>query len=382
MLKAVFLLILAAAALYGLIVAAFYFYLGDPSDKAPLYEGVIIADERQRPVASRFHHASTAAEVVEGIDLKGRNIVITGGHSGTGLEAVRALAARGAHVTALARDIERAGANLADMPNVTVEYVDLLKPASIQAFAERFVASGRPLHVLINGAAIMATPLEYDRRGYERQFATNVLGAYELTVRLLPALVRTNGARVVNLASRGHRAGGVLFDDIHFRRTEYSGMRAYAQSKTALILLSVKLDEMLKVGNIRVFAVHPGPVPATDLFAAGKVGYGSPGLLRFAAKVWRVLHATEALNLVRRPKNVGDVYKTPAQGAATTVWAATSAELADSGGVYLEDSNIAPIMPDGSPAPFGVRPWALDPFSARRMLALCVEMTGVAFETP
>ncbi|MDR1888064.1 MAG: SDR family NAD(P)-dependent oxidoreductase, partial [Zoogloeaceae bacterium] len=135
MTKAILLLILVVAVFYCASVAAFYFYLGDPSGDAPLYEGEIIADEKQQPIASRYGHASAAAEVVEGIDLKGKNIVITGGHSGTGFEATKALAARGAHIIALARDTERARANLAGVPNVEVDYVDLLEPASIQAFA-------------------------------------------------------------------------------------------------------------------------------------------------------------------------------------------------------------------------------------------------------
>jgi len=283
-------------------------------------------------------------------------------------------------VIALARDVKRARRNLGDISNAEVECVDLLKPESIDAFADRFLRSGRPLHVLINSAGIMGTPLQRDARGYERQFATNVLGHFQLTVRLIPALERAQGARIVNLASRGHRAGGVNFDDINFKHAEYSGMRAYAQTKTALVLLSVKLDEMLRGRNIRAFAVHPGPVPSTDLFAAGRVGFSPPyvvDLARFNAKFVRATHMTELLNFMRRPRNVGDLYKTVQQGGATTAWAAASPDLNGKGGVYLENCNIAVIVPNGSSAPFGVRPWALDEQSAGRLWEVCQTMTGI-----
>ncbi|MDR2364597.1 MAG: SDR family NAD(P)-dependent oxidoreductase [Zoogloeaceae bacterium] len=379
-LKIAAMLCLLLAFLYGGFVAHFQYSLHDPSASAPLYDGPVIPDDRQKPLPSRFGHETAAAEIVEGLDLRGKTIVITGGHSGTGLEAVKALTSAGATVIALARDVERARENLRGIAPVEIEAVDLLQPESIDAFAEKFLASNRPLHVLINSAAIMGTPLERDRRGYERQFATNALGHFALTIRLLPALERANGARIVNLSSRGHRAGGALFDDIHFEHTEYSGMRAYAQSKTALALLTVKLDALLQERNIRAYAAHPGPVPSTDLFAAGRVGSDSPHAVRLArlhARLARALHVTEVLNFFRRPKNVGDLYKTAQQGAATTVWAAVSKDLEGIGGVYLEDCDIAVLVPDGSPAPFGVRPWALDKEAAERLWRLCEEMTGI-----
>lgn len=171
----------------------------------------------------------------------------------------------------------------------------------------------------------MDMPLQRDKRGYERHLATNVLGHFQLTARLYPALLKAGGARIVNLSSRGHRAGGVHFEDINFGRTEYSGMRAYTQTKTALSLLAVKLDDMLKAQNVQAFAVHHGPVPSIDLFAGGWVGNDSPamvGLARFSAKPARGLKVTELLNLLRRPLNIGELYKTVEQGGATTAWAA------------------------------------------------------------
>lgn len=375
-------LVLVLLVSYGAFTTLFYLSLKDPSASAPLYEGPIIADERQQPIHTPFNHATEALDVVRGMDLKDKIVVITGGHSGTGLEAVKALASAGATVIALARDVDRAKKNLKGIPNIEIARVDLMEPQTIDAFAKEFLSSGRPLHVLINSAAIMDVPLQRNKKGYERQFATNVLGHFQLTARLYPALARAKGARVVNLSSRGHRAGGVLLDDIHFARTEYSGMRAYAQTKTALVLFTIKLDDMLKDKNIRAFAVHPGPVPSSDLFAAGRVGRDSASkvwLARLSAKIARALHVTEVLNFVRRPKNIGDLYKTVQQGGATTTWAAVGRELDGKGGVYLEDCNIAVVVPDGSPAPFGVRPWALDKKAAERLWDLCEEMTGIPF---
>ncbi|SEN01430.1 Short-chain dehydrogenase [Luteibacter sp. UNCMF331Sha3.1] len=371
-------------ATYGGIVGLFYKALGDPSASLPLYVAADIPNARQHPIPSPFGHRTTAMDVVNGIDLRGKVVVITGGHSGTGREAVRALARAGATVIVLARDVERARRGVSGITNTTVENVDLLKPASIDAFAARYVQSGRPLHILINNAAILGTPLERDERGFERQFATNVLGHYQLTVRLLPALERANGARVINVASRGHHAGGVLLDDINFHTTPYTGMRAYAQSKTALILLSIKEDALWRDKQIRVFATTPGPVPTSDLFAAGGVGRKPSRqvmLGRFVAATLRAVHATEALNLLRRPKNEGDLYKTVQQGGATATWAAVSRDLDGKGGVYLEDCDIAPVVPDEGRAPYGVKSWALDSCAAHRLWSLCEAMTGVRTPT-
>ena len=371
-------------ATFGVHSTLFYKSLNDPSASSPLYNGQILSDVRQCAIDSGFNHQTVAKDVVKRLNLTGKNVVITGGHSGTGREAVRALAGTGATIIALARDVRRARENLRGIPNTEIEYVDLLEPSLIDTFTAKFVKSGRPLHILVNSAGIMGTPLQRDTRGYERQFATNVLGHFQLTVGMIPSLERANGARIINLSSRGHRAGNVNFDDINFEHTEYSGMRAYAQTKTALALFSVKLDEMLRGRNIRAFAVHPGPVPSTDLFAAGRVGFEPQYLVdlaRFNAMVVRATHQTELLNFVRKPENIGDLYKTVQQGGATTAWAATSPDLDRKGGLYLEDCNIAVVVPNGSSAPFGVRPWALDGESASRLWVACEKMTGVCFRT-
>lgn len=203
-----------------------------------------------------------------------------------------------------------------------------------------------------------------------------------MTLKLLPALKKAAGARIVNLSSRGHRVGGVLFDDINFEHTPYGGMRAYAQSKTALSLLTVKEDELFKPYNIRAFAVHPGPIPTSDLFVGSMVGYAPAykiALNKLMAASLINLYATEILNWIRKPKNTGDIYKTVQQSGATTTWAATSPDLNGKGGLYLEDCNIAAVVPNGSKAPFGVRPWALDKSSADSLWKLCEKMTGVSF---
>ncbi|MDR2813424.1 MAG: SDR family NAD(P)-dependent oxidoreductase [Prevotellaceae bacterium] len=351
--------------------------------EAHSYEEDVINDEKQHPITTKWNHSTIAMDIMEGVDLRGKNAIVTGGYTGFGIETTKALVSAGAHVTVLARDVERAKSNLRKVENVEIEYFDLLIPESIDAVAEKFLASGKALHILINHAGIINTPLTRDKRGYELQLATNMLGHFELTAKLYPALVKANGARIVNVSSRGHRAGGVIFDDINFNHTEYNGMVAYAQSKTALILFTLKLDELAQKDSIRAFAVHPGPIPSTDIFAESGVGIDSEfkvSLKRNLAKFMRTFNITALQNFVRYPKNIGDVYKNVQQGAATSVWCAVSDDLKGKGGVYCEDSNIAVVVPNGSMAPFGIRPWALDIEAAERLWKLCEEMTGVKFE--
>ncbi|TGJ98651.1 SDR family NAD(P)-dependent oxidoreductase [Leptospira langatensis] len=322
-------------------------------------------------------------DVVKGLDLTGKIIVMTGGHTGTGREAAKAFLSVGAKVIALAPDIEWAKSNLKGLKNVEIEYLDLLIPSSIESFTQKFLKSNRQIDILVNSAGIHNTPLQRDARGFERQFATNVLGHFELTVKLIPALKKANGARIVNLSSRGHRLSNVIFEDINFEHTPYNGMVAYAQSKTALSLLTVKEDELLQKYHIRAFAVHPGPIPTSDLFAGSMVGYSPEykvNLSKLLAVTLRTFYATEILNFLRRPKNIGDIYKTVKQGGATTVWAAVSSDLNGKGGLYLEDCNIAPIVPIDSKAPFGVRPWALDKNAADKIWKISESMTGIYYK--
>lgn len=198
----------------------------------------------------------------------------------------------------------------------------------------------------------------------------------------MPALKEADGARIVCVSSRGHRWGGVIFDDVNFEHTEYKPMRAYAQSKTANALFAVKLDKLVKKDGIRAFAVHPGPIPSTDLLTESNAGIASPfkvKSLRLMAKIMRGAHLTGFANVIRRPKDSHDLYKTVQQGAATTVWAATSGDLNNLGGLYLEDCNVAEIVRDDPKISYGVRPFAIDEENADKLWTLSENMLGTNF---
>jgi len=325
----------------------------------------------QSPIHSGFGPASTAQDVLAGIDLSGKTAIVTGGHAGLGLETTRALRQAGARVIVPARDVTRAREALGELGELGVDVaaMDLMDPSSIDAFAAAFVASGAPLHILINNAGIMACPLTRDARGFEAQFATNHLGHYQLTVRLWPALVRAQGARVVALSSLGHRYAAVDIDDPNFERREYDRWIAYGQSKTANALFALELDALGKASRVRAFSVHPGRI-LTDL-----AKHMSREDLRNAG----------ALDDEGRPViDLSRGMKSPAQGAATSLWAATSPLLDGLGGVYCEDCDIAALAPDtdathaGSGAmASGVRPWAVDPAAAKQLWALSETLTGV-----
>ncbi len=219
---------------------------------------------RQKPLGTGLGATTTAAEVIHGISLHGKTAIVTGGYSGLGLETARILRSAGAEVIVPARDVARARAALAGV-DARVEPIDLLDPASIDALADRFLATGQPLHLLINSAGIMAVPFQRDSRGYEPQFATNHLGHFQLTRRLLPALRQAGGARIVSVSSWGHHFSPVLFDDPHFQQTAYDPWVGYGQSKTANILFALALDERFAAEGIRAFAVHPGGIIDTNL---------------------------------------------------------------------------------------------------------------------
>ncbi|WP_454726499.1 MULTISPECIES: oxidoreductase [Cupriavidus] len=325
----------------------------------------------QQPIGSGFGAASTASEVIAGIDLAGKTAIVTGGYSGLGRETARVLRAAGARVIVPARDVARARAALAGI-DVEVEPMDLLDPASIDAFAARFLAGGQPLHILVNSAGIMAVPtLTRDARGYEWQFATNHLGHFQLTVRLLPALRQAQGARVVSVSSLGHRYSPVVFDDPDFERRPYDPWSAYGQSKTANILFAVALDARGRGDGIRAFSLHPGAIVDTGL---GKY------LTREQLVAAGVLDADG--NPVRDPSRQ---LKTVAQGAATSVWCATSPRLDGMGGVYCENVDVASIM-SGPPETMdmrdamrlaGVMAYAIDPAAADRLWALSETRLGL-----
>jgi NAD(P)-dependent dehydrogenase (short-subunit alcohol dehydrogenase family) len=336
----------------------------------------------QTPIQSRYNFKSTAHQVIAKHNLQGKVAIVTGGYSGIGLESTRVLAKAGARVIVPVRNIEKAQSALRGIPNVEMDVMNLMEPSSIDAFATRFIASGRPLHILINSAGIMATPLKRDSRGNESQFSTNHLGHFQLTARLFPALQEAHGARVVSVSSRAQRMGGVNFEDPNFERTEYDRWKAYAQSKSANVLFAVELDRLARASSVRAFAVHPGLIPSTDL-GSGSLDENASNLnrtfARIVPKLIRGLHVTPLLNAMRNPQHVADRYKTIQQGAATSIWCAVSDELDGMGGVYCEDCNIAVSVPANSTEPFGVRPWAIDPGYAKRLWKLSEKLTGVRF---
>jgi len=324
-------------------------------------------NSKQHPLGTPFTAASTVDDVLKGIDLSGRNVIVTGGHSGLGLVTTRALSKAGATVTVGSRNPDRAAAAPA---GVEVSQLDLLDPASIDAFTSRYLASGRPLHILINCAGIMATPLVRDARGYESQFATNHLGHFQLTVGLLPALRAAHGARVVTVSSGGHRLSGIRWDDPHFT-TGYDPMLAYGQSKTANVLFAVELDRRWAAEGIRGYALHPGIVLGTNLGNHDEETMAGYRAMKLIDDSGRPIIDPE------REK------KTPEQGASTIVFAATSPLLADIGGVYLKNNDISPLDDDPQPITFGteeivttdVVPHAVDPESARRLWELSERLT-------
>jgi len=311
---------------------------------------------RQAPIGSGFGPQTSAREVIAGLRLDGVAIV-TGGHSGVGLETTRALATAGATVLVGARTPDKARAAVASIARVEVDQLDVSDPGSVDAFAQRFLASDRPLHFLVNNAGIMAAPLVRDGRGFESQLATNHIGHFQLTLRLWPALRRANGARVVSLSSRGHWRSAFDFEDPNFERRPYDKWLAYGQSKTANALFAVALDARGEGHRVRAFSVHPGAVQ-TDLM--------------------RWMTADEQRGVVEAANKRGDAFKTTEQGAATSVWCATSRQLEGLGGVYCEDADIAEAVPADFPQPRGVRPWACDPTLADRLWKQTEAWTGLS----
>jgi NAD(P)-dependent dehydrogenase (short-subunit alcohol dehydrogenase family) len=330
------------------------------------YQGAL-----QQPVGSGFNAKSTANDVIKGIDLTGKTAIVTGGNAGIGLETAKVLAGAGATVIVPARDIEKARKNLERIPNIEIEAMDLAKPDTIDAFAERFLSSGRPLHLLINNAGIMWVPLQRDCRGIESQLATNYLGQYHLVSRLWPALKKANGARVVNVSSYGHQMAPFNFDDPNFEHREYQTLLAYGQSKTASNLFALEFDNRAKSFNVRAYSLHPGSIAGTELARDADMElFKQMGFFDDQGNM--------------RPEIVAGL-KTIPQGAATTVWCATSPLLNDIGGVYCEDADIAELDlgnfgKDNGLGTRGVQPYSLDKASAKKLWDLSEKMTDVSFE--
>lgn len=336
-------------------------------------------DTVQAPIRSGFGAATTAKDVIANIDLTGKIAIVTGGYAGIGLETTRALASAGATVIVPVRNTGKAREAVRGIPRVELETLDLMNPASIDAFAQNFLAAGRPLHLLINNAGLMTGPLSRDSRGYESRFSTNHLGHFQLTAGLWPALLKAEGARVVAVSSRVHRLGGVDFEDPNFERREYDKEKSYAQSKSANALFAVALDKRGREHGVRAFAVHPGLVPHVS------IGKENSLLSRIATRLSLMVLRRTGTKPIKdehgRPvsSEKDAFFKNVAQGAATSVWCAVSPQLAGHGGVYCEDADIAEAVPADSLQATGVRPWAIDPEQAERLWRLSEKLTGVTF---
>jgi NAD(P)-dependent dehydrogenase (short-subunit alcohol dehydrogenase family) len=301
-------------------------------------------------ITTSFGFRSTAAEVARGIDLRGKRAIVTGGASGIGVETARALAGSGVEVTLAVRDLEmgaRAAAEISSTTKnraVTVARLDLTDRTSIAALTSAWEG---PLHILVNNAGVMACPEQYTAEGWEMQFATNHLGHFALALGLHPALAAAGTARIVVVSSAAHMLSPVIFDDIHFRFRSYDPRLAYAQSKTADILFAVGATRQWRRDGITANALNPGAI-ATNLqrHVGGK--------------------------LITPP----ELQKTREQGAATSVWLATSTLLAGVGGRYFNDCNEAEMVNRRRTDYSGVAPYALDVDNAERLWEMSLRLVA------
>lgn len=318
----------------------------------------------QKPLGSGFSASSTASEVINGIELKGKIAIVTGGSTGIGLETVKTLSNAGATVIVPARNIEKAKNNLHNVANVEIEELNLMNADSINSFTERFLATNRPLDLLINNAGIMFVPLRRDDREIESQLATNYLAVFQLTANLWSSLKSADHARVLNVSSQGHQFAPFDFEDPNFEKREYESLSAYGQSKTALNLFTVELDNRAKEFGVRTYAIHPGNIWGTELAREASI---------------ETLQQIGFYDENGEPvSEVIDSLKTIPQGTATTIWAATSPLLDTIGGVYLEDSDVAELAVDQG-FTNGVRAYSLEQDKAKQLWNLSEKMTGLNF---
>ena len=323
-----------------------------------------MAAEDQVPIGSGFHGKSTAAEVISGIDLTGKNAVVTGGYSGIGLETVRALASAGARVTVPARRIDAAEGALADVAGeIEIAAMDLADLPSIEKFTREYDETGRGLDILVNNAGVMACPLARVGPGWERQFGTNHLGHMAMSLALAPAMQRTEGARLVALSSIGHARSDIIWDDPNYTKRDYDKWEAYGQAKTADALFALGVDRRGRDVGIRAYSVHPG-------------GIFTPLQRHLSDEEMVALGWKDADGSI--PQIVQERFKTPEQGAATTVWCATSPQLNGRGGVYCEDCDIAQFATETSERWEHVRAWACDDERAERLWDMSEKMLAEA----
>ncbi len=313
-----------------------------------------------------FGATSTTDEVLAGVDLSGKRILVTGVSAGLGVETARVLAAHGAQVVGAARDLAKAKAATevvrADAKNgggLELVELDLASLKSVRAAADALVAAGKPFDVVIANAGVMATPFGKTADGFETQFGTNHLGHFVFVNRI--ASLMKSGARLVNLASSGHRFSDVNLDDPNFEHTEYTPFGAYGRSKTANILFAVEFDRRHKANGVRAVAVHPGGIQ-TEL-----------GRHLTPEDIQALIDSITAAN-----GGASFEWKTIPQGAATSVWAGVVAPVDLVGGLYCEDCHVAEPEDSGD-VRSGVRSYALDPENAKALWAKSEQMVGETF---
>ena len=308
--------------------------------------------EQQKPVDSGFGAKSEPAEVLKDIDLEGKVAMVTGGYSGIGLETTRALKEAGARVIVPARRKDVAKSALSGIvESEDILNLDLADPSSAQSFVNEFVDSGLSLDILINNAAVMACPQMPTKEGWDLQFAVNHIGHFIITKGLLPAMT-SSGSRIVTLSSTGHKLSGIQWEDVHFEES-YDKWKAYGQSKTAASLLAVEISERMKDEGIKTYSVHPGGIftplqrhlEKEEMIALGWLGEDGE------------LSEMAAAN-----------FKSPTQGASTSLWCATSPMLEEVSGVYCENCDVAVRQEDGPMARYiGVADWAVDTDEAAKL---------------
>ncbi|MCE4223794.1 SDR family NAD(P)-dependent oxidoreductase [Methylobacterium sp. C25] len=320
-------------------------------------------------MTTAFNAKSTADDVLAGIDLTGKRVLVTGVSAGLGVETARALSAHGAEVIGAARDLQKASRALAEAGagDVSTITLDLASLASVRTCADVLLADGRTFDLVICNAGVMAPPLGHTEDGFEMQLGTNHLGHFVLVNRIAQLL--RSGSRVISLSSAGHRYSDVDLDDPNFERTTYDPWVGYGRSKTANILFSVELDRRRRVQGIRAAAVHPGGI-ATEL---GRHAFAEPGALQ---------KRLDELNVERAEIGAPPFeMKSVPQGAATSVWAGVVASADEIGGRYCEDCHVSPLL-TGDPSNAmteGVRGYALDPESAAALWAKSEELVGERF---
>jgi NAD(P)-dependent dehydrogenase (short-subunit alcohol dehydrogenase family) len=312
----------------------------------------------------KFNAQSTTADVIEGISLADRVVLVTGASAGLGVETARVLAGAGADVVLLARDQAKLEVVLAQLgegdPEAQFDYeiIDLADLESVRTGAARVLERYPEIHLLVNNAGVMACPLSRTAQGFEMQFGTNHLGHFLLTGMLLPALLagalEAGESRIVSLSSAGHRFSPVDFEDPNYLHRDYDKWAAYGQAKTANSLFALGLEQRFGGRGVHANAVHPGAI-MTEL---GR-------------------HMTrEDLDMLNasRPSGQSLAFKSLEQGAATSVWAATAPELSGRGGLYLEDCHVAGPAQAGRDE--GYQSYALDPVQADRLWELSEELIG------